>query len=104
MFELRSENEQEVERGEHSRQREQHDEGPGEGGSPETEGLCSWLLAGDYLAMRCPLEALTTWPLASSEPARESLWVILYTTRRLSYFNLLHLTGVNLHLQFMLGF
>ena len=69
-----------------------------------TEGLCSWLLAGDYLAMRCPLEALTTWPLASSEPVRESLWVILYTTRRLSYFNLLHLTGVNLHLQFMLGF
>lgn len=41
-FELRSENEQEVESGEHSRQREQHDEGPGEGGSPETEGLCSW--------------------------------------------------------------
>lgn len=42
MFELRPENEQEAERGEHSRQREQHDEGPGEGGSPETEGLCRW--------------------------------------------------------------
>lgn len=40
-FELRSENEQKVKRGEHSRQRKQHDEGPGEGGSPETKGLGS---------------------------------------------------------------
>lgn len=52
----------------------------------------------------CSLEALTTWQLASSKPVRESLWVILYTTRRLSYFNLLHLIGVNLPLHLMLGF
>lgn len=37
-------------RGEHSRQRKQHDEGPGEGGSPETKGL-----GNKKLKMRCVL-------------------------------------------------
>lgn len=52
-FELRSEDEQEVERAEHSRQREQHDEGPEEGGSPEPEDLCSWNSRRGWVLGKC---------------------------------------------------